>query len=89
MPLPLKRVPRFWPMLSPRAPSSGLKPRWGQAIAGEMIFWLFGVAQLCFAATLNMKLAGVVFLSSFAFYFIVVPLVKGRTAPSSRPEIPS
>jgi protein-S-isoprenylcysteine O-methyltransferase Ste14 len=85
----LRKVPRFWPGLSPRVPSSGLQPRWGQAIAGEMIFWLFGLAQLCFAITLNMKLAGIVFLSSFAFYFIVVPMVKRRTAPSCRPQIPS
>jgi hypothetical protein len=81
----LKTVPRFWPSLTPRVPSGGGQPRWGQAIAGEMIFWLFGVAVLCFAITLNIKLTGIVFVASFAFYFlVVVPLVKKRrTATSS------
>src|ERR1700682_5991992 len=54
----LKAVPRFWPALTPRVPSAGGQPYWGQAIAGEMIFWLFGVAELCFAFTLNIKLTG-------------------------------
>jgi hypothetical protein len=49
-----------------------------------MVFWLFGVAVLCFAITLNIKLTGIVFAASFAFYFLVVPLVKKRrTATSS------
>jgi hypothetical protein len=81
----LKAVPRFWPSLTPCIPSGGGQPRWGQAFAGEMIFWLFGVAVLCFAITLNIKLTGIVFAASFAFYFlVVVPLVKKRrTATSS------
>jgi protein-S-isoprenylcysteine O-methyltransferase Ste14 len=59
--------------------SGGGQPRWGQAIAGEMIFWLFGVAVLCFAITLNIKLTGIVFAASFGFYLLVVgPLVKKR-----------
>ena len=78
----LKAVPRFWPALTPRVPSAGGQPYWGQAIAGEMIFWLFGVAELCFAFTLNIKLTGIVFVSSFAVYFIVVPLVRKRAASS-------
>jgi uncharacterized protein (DUF58 family) len=50
-----------------------------------MIFWLFGVAVLCFAITLNIKWTGIVFAASFGFYFfVVVPLVKKRrTATSS------
>ena len=75
----LTAVPRFWPSLTPRVPSGGGQPRWGQAIAGEMIFWLFGVAVLCFAITLDIKVTGIVFAASFAFYFlVVVPLVKKR-----------
>jgi hypothetical protein len=74
----LKEVPRLWPSFSPRIPSGGGQPRWGQAIAGEMMFWLFGVAVLSFAITLNIKLAAIVFVCSFAFYFVVVPLVKKR-----------
>jgi protein-S-isoprenylcysteine O-methyltransferase Ste14 len=76
----LKAVPRFWPALTPRLPSGHGVPHWGQAIAAEMIFWLFGVAVLCFAITLNIKLTGIVFASSFAVYFIVVPTLTKRAA---------
>jgi protein-S-isoprenylcysteine O-methyltransferase Ste14 len=75
----LKAVPRFWPSLWPCVASGGGQPRWLQAIAGELIFWLFGAAVLCFAITLNIKLTGIVLAASFAFYFlVVVPLVKKR-----------
>jgi protein-S-isoprenylcysteine O-methyltransferase Ste14 len=85
----LKAVPRFWPALMPRVPSGGAQPRWGQAIAAEMIFWLFGVAVLCFAFTLNIKLTGIVFAFSFAVYFIAVPLIKKGTATSgANPKSP-
>lgn len=72
----LRAVPRFWPSLTPRVPSGGGQPRWGQAFAGEILIWLMGVAVLCFAITLSLKLAGVVFAASFAAYFIAVYLVK-------------
>ena len=79
----LKAVPRLWPALSPRVSAGGAKPRWPQAIAGEMIFWLFGLAVLCFAISLNIKLTGGVLAVGFAFYFIVVPrLVKRATLPA-------
>src|ERR1700687_5340774 len=85
----LTAVPRLWPSLTPRIPSGGGQPRWGQAIAGEMIFWLFGVAVLCFAITLNIKLTGIVFAASFAFYFIVVPRLVRRTGPVGSSAPPS
>ena len=78
-----KSVPRFWPALTPRLASGGSQPRWGQALAGEMIFWFFGVAMVCFAITLNMKWAGMVFAASFPIYFIAVYLVKKRSAQSA------
>src|SRR5580658_3040468 len=76
----LKAVPRFWPALTPRVPSGGGEPRWGQAFAGEMFIWLIGVAVLCFAVTLSLRLAGIVLAASFAVYFIAVYLVKKRAA---------
>lgn len=79
----LRAVPRLWPSFTPRVPSAGRRPRWGQAIAGEMFIWLFGAAVLCFAITLNMKFMGVVFVSSFAVYFITVYVVKKRAAQSA------
>jgi protein-S-isoprenylcysteine O-methyltransferase Ste14 len=79
----LKAVPRLWPSLTPRLPSGGRTPHWGQAIGGETLFWLFGVGLLCFAITLNIKLAGVIFLSSFVVYLAAVYLIKKRAAASN------
>jgi protein-S-isoprenylcysteine O-methyltransferase Ste14 len=76
-------VPRLWPSLLPKLPSSGRTPRWGQAIAGEMFIWLFGAAELCFAITLNFKMSVIIFVSSFVVYFLAVYLVKRRANQSS------
>ena len=81
----LNAVPRLWPALTPRVASGGGQPRWGQAILGEMFVWLLGAAVLCLAITLNITLAGIVFTSSFAFYFIVVPLIKKRATAYNAP----
>jgi len=73
-------VPRFWPALSPRVAAGKGVARWGQAIAGEFLFWTFGLAMLGFAITLNIKVAGIVMGVGFLFYFLVVPLmVKKRS----------
>jgi protein-S-isoprenylcysteine O-methyltransferase Ste14 len=74
----LNAVPRLWPALTPRLASGNGVPRWGQAILGELFVWILGDAVLVFAVTLNLKLAGIVFVSSFVVYFAVVPLIKQR-----------
>jgi protein-S-isoprenylcysteine O-methyltransferase Ste14 len=79
----LGAVPRLWPSLAPRVASGGRQPRWGQSVVAEMFVWLFGVAVLCFAITLNIKLAGLVFASGFAVYFIAVHLVRRRVGASN------
>ncbi len=76
-------VPRLFPAFVPRLPAAGNPPRWGQAIVGEIFIWLFGVAVLCFAITLNFKLTCIIFAVSLAVYFVAVSLVKKRTAPSN------
>jgi protein-S-isoprenylcysteine O-methyltransferase Ste14 len=81
----LAAVPRFWPALTPRVPAGPGKPRWGQAIAAEMFFWLFGAAILIFALTFNFKLMWGGFASSFVVYFIAVWIIKRRAA-QSRPS---
>jgi protein-S-isoprenylcysteine O-methyltransferase Ste14 len=74
----IRAVPRFWPSLTPRVPSGGGVPRWGQAIGGEIFVWLFGVGVLSFAVTLNLRLTLIVFAASFASYFAAVALIKRR-----------
>ena len=81
----VKAVPRLWPAFTPRIASGGTRPRWAQAVGGEMFTWLIGAAVLTFAVTLNFRLFGIVFASSFAVYFIVVPLIKKRAATYNAP----
>lgn len=78
----LKAVPRLWPSLTARVPPGGGQPRWGQAVAGEMFIWLFGLGVLCFAVTLRFKLAAVIFVASLVLYFALVFAVKKRAAQS-------
>lgn len=50
-----RRVPRLWPSLRPRLPTSGAVPRWGQAILGELFMWGFCLGVVAFAITLDIK----------------------------------
>ena len=72
----LNAVPRFWPALRPRVAPSGRSPRWAQAFAGEAFVWIFGLAQLSIAVTLNARVGLAVFLLAFASYFIPLQLVR-------------
>ena len=65
-----RSVPRFWPSLKPRVSSGSLKPQWGQAFAGEIFVWFFGVAELAIAVTLTPRIGYTFFGLGFAGYFI-------------------
>jgi hypothetical protein len=80
----LNAVPRLWPALTPRVASGNGVPRWGQAILGELFVLIIGDAVLIFAVTLSLKLAGIVFASSFVVYFAVVPLIKQRAGANKQ-----
>jgi protein-S-isoprenylcysteine O-methyltransferase Ste14 len=84
----LKAVPRFWPSVWPRVPAGNRSAQWGQAFAGESFVWLFGLAELCLAITLNLKLAGIVFLLGFVAHFIAIPLA-GKHARKERVQLRS
>src|SRR6516165_6735976 len=74
-------VPRFWPALRPRVPSGNLQPDWGQAFAGESFVWLFGVAELLIAVTLDPWIGLVVFLLGFVAHFLITrEIQKQRSA---------
>ncbi|MGH7939350.1 MAG: hypothetical protein ACRD5Z_01245, partial [Bryobacteraceae bacterium] len=59
---------------------AGRVPRWGQAFAGETFIWLFGLAELCLALTLNLRLMGIVFVIAFIAHFIVMARVRRANA---------
>lgn len=74
----LGAVPRLVPAFRPRVPAGGTKPRWAQAFAGEMFFWLFGVAMVVFAITLRAKPAFILIGISLAGYVVLILLLKRR-----------
>jgi hypothetical protein len=54
-----------------------------------MIFWLFGLAVLCFAFALKINWTWVVFGTDFAVYFFIAPLARKHAATSdTEPELP-
>jgi protein-S-isoprenylcysteine O-methyltransferase Ste14 len=73
-------VPRFWPSPRPLVPSGGLMPQWGQAFAGESFVWIFGLAELLIAVTLNRWIGLIMFALAFVAHFVVIPKVRAKTA---------
>lgn len=76
-------VPRFWPSLTPRVSSGNLTPRWGQALVGESFIWIFGIAELCYAITLNLKLCAMTFGLGFIAHFIMLAYLRRKVAEES------
>jgi protein-S-isoprenylcysteine O-methyltransferase Ste14 len=74
----LAAVPRLLPSLRPRLEASGARPRWGQAFLGESMFWMFALGSLFFAITLNLKIAGPLFVLSYFLYFAAIYAIKKR-----------
>jgi protein-S-isoprenylcysteine O-methyltransferase Ste14 len=66
----LETVPRFWPSLTPRVSSGGATPRWQQAFFGETFIWLFGIAELSIAITLNAEVGMIIFAVGFVAHLI-------------------
>jgi protein-S-isoprenylcysteine O-methyltransferase Ste14 len=64
-------VPRFWPSLRAKVPSGNLEPQWAQAFAGETFVWLFGIAELAIAATLNPRIGYVLFGLALVAHFAI------------------
>lgn len=52
----LATVPRLIPSLRPRVAAGELRPKWGQAIGGELFMWCFALAYVLFAATGSVRL---------------------------------
>jgi protein-S-isoprenylcysteine O-methyltransferase Ste14 len=82
----LRAVPRLWPALTPRVPAGSTQPKWGPALLGELFFWLFGVAQLCFAITLRILPTVVLIGASLVFYIALTSWWKRRSTRSASPN---
>jgi protein-S-isoprenylcysteine O-methyltransferase Ste14 len=55
-----RRVPRFLPSLTSRAPAGDTKPQWGQAFRGEGFMWGFALAVASFAVTLRLLVSSII-----------------------------
>jgi protein-S-isoprenylcysteine O-methyltransferase Ste14 len=84
-------VPRFFPALLPRVPSSDAKPRWGQAFAGELFIWGFALAVVAFAITLSVRIFWIVLAVSLFGYmcYWMVSARIARRAAGQDPQKPS
>jgi protein-S-isoprenylcysteine O-methyltransferase Ste14 len=71
-----RAVPRFWPAPKPRVPSGNVRPEWGQAVAGESFVWLFGIAELLIALTLNPSIGIMAFLLGFVAHFLITRQIQ-------------
>ncbi|MFZ0211622.1 MAG: methyltransferase [Candidatus Acidiferrales bacterium] len=80
-------VPRFFPSLRPRVPSSGARPRWGQAFAGEIFMWGFAASVVFFAITLKVEIFWIVMGVSVAgymcYWLISARIARSKQKPSA------
>lgn len=65
-----KAVPRMWPALRPRVPSTGLKPQWGAGLLGETFIWGLVVGLLIFALTFDIRIYFLVLGLTYGVYFL-------------------
>ena len=87
-------VPRFFPSLRPRVPSSGAKPRWGQAFAGEAFMWGFTASVVSFAISLSIRIFWIVLgasLAGYTCYWLISSRIARRAASqnSQKPSAPA
>jgi len=80
-----RRVPRIVPSLTPRIPSSGLKPQWGQAILGETFMWGFFVGVAAFAVTLKIAVTWAIMGFALVVYIVRSYMLYGRRKAAKVP----
>lgn len=74
----MKRVPRLIPQLLPVPPDNVVRPRWGQAIAGEIYMWGVAVSFAAFGFTYNALLIGQGVLVSLGLSVVIRGLTAKR-----------
>ncbi|MBA3962455.1 MAG: hypothetical protein H0X40_11210 [Chthoniobacterales bacterium] len=63
--------------------ASGRVAQWGQAFTGESFIWIFGIAELVLALTLNTRLSLIVFALGFAAHFLVLGRLRKHAAEAA------
>ncbi len=70
-------VPRLFPAMLPRVPSSGAKPNWLDGFTGELFMWGGAAAMAVFTITKNSRYFWIVFGLGMAIYFLQTFLRRG------------
>jgi len=65
-----EKVPRLWPSIRARVPSSGRRPNWPDGFIGEIFMWSFAGGIAAFAATENIVYFWIVIGAGMAIYFL-------------------
>ena len=73
-----RAVPRLVPSLTPRLPAANLAPRWGQAFAGEGMFWGFALGMILFAVTLQPVWIIALSIGAPVAHLLVMQALKAR-----------
>lgn len=72
-------VPRLWPALRSRVPSSERKARWAEGFKAESWYWGFALASIVFAITLNVKWFFAIAAASIALLWVVSIMMSKRS----------
>ena len=85
-----KRVPRLWPSFAPQLPKGGTKPRWAQAILGEIHMWGFFAGIAAFAITLNKRFAWWIVGTALVLYLVrsYVLSIRRKKAHGQKSGVP-
>jgi protein-S-isoprenylcysteine O-methyltransferase Ste14 len=59
------------PTLAPRLPASGARPRWGQAVRGEVLTWAFALGTVAFGIALNSRVGLGVWTAGFVAHLLL------------------
>lgn len=71
-------VPRLWPSLAPRAPSSGRQPSWAEGFRAEFWCWGIAVSVAAFAITLSILAFYVILGISLVVFWLSSSLLRKR-----------
>jgi len=63
-------VPRLWPLLRPRIPAEGRRPKWGAGFTAEFWYWGFALAVTAFAITLKLNVFFVILGASILLFWV-------------------
>jgi protein-S-isoprenylcysteine O-methyltransferase Ste14 len=79
-----KLVPRLWPALRPRLPSSARQARWADGFKAEIWYWGFSAAVVAFAITLKLTLFFAILAASLVLFWISTVVLQKKTSTTAR-----